>query len=492
MSSAFSAPSDALNPSGGGRADPSPALGARVSALLYWSCALLLTIPVLAPRYFPTEDGLAHLYWVEIYRRLADPAGAAAQIFSRNISWAAPHQLLYFGLQYGLGSLIDPHVAQQLIVAFTILTWAGAIWFLSRSVAREITAGAFAALLLIHSSWLYNGFFAFIGALPLVLIELGLLARLADGREGADRPTTYLALALLGVLTHFAHFFVGALYLLLGGWWLAFHWRRPPFRRAWLGASLAPLGGLIILYFAQGTLGTGGPKWEPLTRAAARFFGLAFFRGYAAPTPAYFVALAAFAALIVWLCWSSIRMQRWSEMPPSRRAVVALAAVLGAIYFVSPQAMGEAYPLNGRLQYATLAWLLPCLPFPAASRSRTLGLVAVVLLLGWQVLDYGGRALRASRHYERIVRQGEVIDRGAVITSSVVYDSARFEGSFVRVLASVPEDIAERRHGLLVNNYFTATPFYWVRQRHSADARYVLDLRTTADRGVDLLVRPPR
>jgi hypothetical protein len=64
-----------------------------------------------------------------------------------------------------------------------------------------------------------------------------------------------------------------------------------------------------------------------------------------------------------------------------------------------------------------------------------------------------------------MLRESEVIPAGATMMSAIVYENARFERSFVRVLASVPEDIAFRRRAILLNSYFPAYPYYWVRPR---------------------------
>ena len=190
----------------------------------YWAWGIVLLLPVWLPQYLPTEDGLAHLYWIEVYRSLGSPDSIYTPFFVRNLIWDAPYHILHFGLQYGLASILEPHLAQRIVISLAILSWVAAIHFLARAVSRDVTLGAFATLLLIHSSWLYNGFFAFMGAMPLVLVALGLLTRLTTStRSNAVGP--YLAIGLLGIVAHYAHFFVGALFLMLGAAWLLFPWR---------------------------------------------------------------------------------------------------------------------------------------------------------------------------------------------------------------------------------------------------------------------------
>lgn len=450
---------------GGGKSTPSASETLPVPARLYWVWSVLLLLPVWLPAYLPTEDGLAHLYWVEVYRDLGNPGSPLAQLYLRHVMWDAPHQLLHFGLQYALAAVFEPHFAQKLVVSSVILSWSGAIWFLSRTMTGGVSLGALTALLLIHSSWLYNGFFAFMGAIPIVLVAFGVLAKLTDGSARGDRPGPYILVALLGLLAHYAHFFVGALFLMLGLLWLVFPWRPARLRKTYLALALLPTGMLAAWYLARGTLGVGGVRWEPFIRVLARFFGFAFFRGFATPTPSFFVALAAFGGVVAFLCWRGVRGQPLRTLPQNYQFVLLLASLLTVAYFFAPAAIGEAWPFHARLHYAALAWLLPTLRSRVFRGERLAILTVVSLLLGWQVTTFSARGMRFSNQYEAVLRQAEAIPAGSTLVSSLEYESARYEGSFVRVLAALPEDVAERRKAVLLNSFFPAHPYYWVLPR---------------------------
>lgn len=465
-----------------------------VSPYLYWGFGGLLLLPLWIPAHFATEDGYPHLYWVEVYRALGNPDHALNALFVRNVSWDAPHHLVYFGMQYALGSVLGPHLAQKVIVSLIIVSWVGAIHLLARSISGRLTLGAFAALLLVHSSWLYNGFFAFMGAMPLALVVLAMLARLGVTGEG-DRGGPvhgYLGLGLLGLGAHYAHFFVGALILGIVALYLVFPWGRLPGRRAYLVSAMLPTAALAGWYLTRGGLGTGGLKWESVLRVLARFFGFGFFRGLAAPTPSFWLALAAFAGAVAYLCWTGVRAEPLASSSPIRKFVLLLALLLSVAYFFAPAAVGEAWPFHARLQYAALACLLPILRPRVSRRARAVLLIVVSLLLGWQVLTFTGRQLRFSREYVEVLRQAAAIPRGAMLASSLQYGNARYDGSFVRVLAGVPEDIAYRRHAALVSSFFPARPYYWIRPKPGAAPAPELriGLEQSRDRGLTLLVEP--
>jgi hypothetical protein len=253
---------------------------------------------------------------------------------------------------------------------------------------------------------------------------------------------------------------------------------------------MLPTGALAAWYLGCGTLGAGGMRWEPLIRVVARFFGLAFFRGLAAPTLPFWTALAAFGSVVAFLLWKGVRADPFRKIPSTRRFVFLLAAFLAIASFFAPAAVGEVWPFHARLHFAALAWLLPSLPSPVSPRARTVVLAAVSLLLGWQVATFSGREMRFSHDYAEVLRQAEVIPAGAIVVSSLRYGNARYEGSFVRVLASVPEDIALRRRAVLLSSFFPALPFYWVRPRPGVTPRpeFRIDLERGPRRGLTLLI----
>jgi hypothetical protein len=403
------------------------------------------------------------MYWVEVYRALGDPSHAYHRYFERNVHVFTPFHLAEFGIQYSLAATLSPVLAQKVHASLIVLLWAGALHFLAISLRGHLTLGALTALLLIHSAWLYGGFFGFMGAIPLVLLTLGILARLARGSSRRSPPTLYFGIAVLGVVAYFAHLFVAALFVLLCGlWWLTVT-PTHSYRRTPLLFAAAPAALLIVWYLAAGTVGGGGARWEPLPRAAARFAGLAFFRGLAAPQLSFWVALGTLAAVLIALCWTALRARREGLLQPLDRFIVTLGVVATVLFFLAPETVGEAGNFNGRIQLAMWAWLLPALPYALTPKFRLLLTSAAVCLLCWQVVTFSLRARRLAVHYETALEAIEPIPPGATLEAGFPYESARYEGSFLRVLAHLPEDIARRREAALPVSFFPALDFYWVR-----------------------------
>src|SRR4029079_15098320 len=117
-------------------------------------------------------------------------------LYARGAQWNTPN-LSYFGLQYALGAVVAPYLAQPLIVSALIVLWVASTYALSVALTGRISIGAYVSLLLVHSSWLYGGYFSFLFGGPPLLLSLALVVRIVDPSTLARRRD-YLALAVLG------------------------------------------------------------------------------------------------------------------------------------------------------------------------------------------------------------------------------------------------------------------------------------------------------
>jgi hypothetical protein len=114
-------------------------------------------------------------------------------------------------------------------------------------------------------------------------------------------------------------------------------------------------------------------------------------------------------------------------------------------------------------------------------------------LLTWQVVSFSARGVRLSESYATLIQQADALPRGALVASSLLYGNARYEGSFIRVLASVPEDISLRRGAILLNSSFPDL-LYWVRPRTGVvtEPEFRIDLQRDQQRRLMLLIEKAR
>jgi hypothetical protein len=455
----------------------------EVAPWLFWACGLALVLPVWMGAQFPSEDGLAHLAWTEVYRALGAADSAWRSFYERGARWNTPN-LSYFGLQYALGAVVAPYVAQRLIVSALILLWVASAYALSVALTGRISIGAFVSLLLVHNSWLYGGYFSFLFGVPPLLLSLALVIRIADPSTLIDRRH-YVALAVLGVFAYYSHVVTAATCLMLLVIAVAFL-RRSPRRAVGVAIAAAPVALLLASYLIADSLGAGGMRWEPVTKTVARFVGLAFFRGFAAPSALFWLALATFAAIVFVLCLDAVRAH-WRRRPDpdldrlsvATPLIATLVACLAVLYVVSPDGVGDGYNLKGRFQLVMWAWLLPALAYRGRLPSPAVLVAATAALLGWQVASFGARTHRFNASYDMALARAPSIPPGSTLERTLDYDHASFDKSFIKVLAHAPEDFAYRRGCVLLAGYHPSTAFYWVRTLAQASARpaYRLQIR---------------
>jgi hypothetical protein len=440
----------------------------RLSPWLFWAFGLGLLLPVWAGRHFPSEDGMAHLYWVDVFRQLGHAGSAWEPFYQRNAQWNTPN-LAYFVVHYALAGIFEAHLALQIFLTLLILGWVASVQYLSTRISGYLGLGAMASLLLIHSSWLYGGFFSLLVGVPLLLVSLGLLAGIFSDQTSPSAPSRFIVLAVLGVVNYYSHFVSACLFLLLASAFIVFFARRSPRKTLFLALAVIPTGLLCLSYFLGGSSGLGGPRWEPVSESVAKFVGQAYFRGFGAPASWFWIALGLFEAVLLVLCFSVLSGARAFGLSPQRKVLLALAVFLVALYFLAPDRVGQGGNLKARMQFATWAWLLPALPFLLSARAQRITLAAICLVLTWQIADFTGRAHRFNVAYDAVLARAASLPEGATLRSSLKYADAGYERSFIRVLAHFTEDIGYHRRAVVVAGYHPARAFYWIGSRPGAD-----------------------
>jgi hypothetical protein len=440
----------------------------RLNPWLYWAFGLSLILPVWAGQHFPSEDGMAHLYWVDVFRQLGHGGSAWEPFYERNAQWNTPN-LAYFAIHYALAGIFEAHLALQIFLTLLILSWIASGHYLSTRVSGHLGLGAMASLLLIHSSWLYGGFFSLLVGVPILLVSLGLLASIFGEQKSSVGVSPFIVLASLGVVSYYSHFVSACLFLLLVFAFIVFFARRDPRTTASVTLALVPTGLLCLSYLLGKSSGLCGPRWEPVSESVAKFVGQAYFRGLGAPTPWFWLALGVFVVILLVLCTSVLNGARSAGVPLQRQVIIALALLLVALYFLAPDRVGQGGNLKARMQFAMWAWLLPALPFSLSAKAQRIMLAAVCLVLTWQVADFTARARRFNVAYDGVLAAAEQLPQGTTLRSVLKYDDAGYERSFVRVLAHFTEDIGYHRRSVVVAGYHPARAFYWVRPRPMGD-----------------------
>ncbi len=398
-------------PHGGHRGDLNAGLVAFAIA------ALPALAAVWALPGFVTQDGPAHLYNAQILLESTGDDSPFARVYEVRAR-PLPNWLGHLTLA-GLLAVATPWVADRLMLAITLVGFAGSIAWLRWRVAGPrglVWAAPMAVLLGLNVTWLL-GFSGFLLGACLFPITLGVWWS-GRRRLGAGRVAAIAALLVVGYFGHLVS--LGLTAIGLGVLALA---TPGPGRRRRIGLTLvamAPIGPLAILY--RGLTREGGsfrPVWEQLDDPLS---ASSWFRqlGWVDPITLGSKSLvplveaprtiaAGLIAPVVWLglamaamlaaTWIGPRGPARAAARSERRGFGLLATLLIVGGLVAPDGFGTdhgAY-LPQRLVLLGLVAIVPILDPDPRRPLGALGVAALVVALTAQsayVWDYGLRSDR--------------------------------------------------------------------------------------------------
>jgi hypothetical protein len=204
----------------------------------------------------------------------------------------------------------------------------------------------------------------------------------------------------------------------------------------------------------------------------ARFAGLSFWRGIAAPDPAFWASLAIVIALFAWLMFNGLRGWREGKLDEGRHRVLLVGMALVVVYFVVPEGFGEGWYLKGRVQLVLWAVVLPALPWRSSPGAARLAGGAIAIALAWQLANTAWRIRAHDRAWARVLDAAEALPEGTPVTVDRTPPESEptFDRSFLRVLAHAADDVALHRRSVVLpsSDFHPTTAFYWVQLRSDA------------------------
>lgn len=316
----------------------------RTDRVAFGAATAAAALPLALAPLAPGGDTPWHAAVVAVLAA-GDDAGdrflGAVEIDDRLGAYAAVYRLL---------ALLARVVGAPLAVQILLVAYVVAFLWSARRLVRAFGGDGMLALLAVpaaYSTTLEFGFLVYLPTLPLTLWAWALVREVMRGAPGAR----WVALALAWVAICLCHPFAAAVAALGGALLVGCHLERSAvvLRRAAVLCALAAVGALPALVSLGAAAGEGEPRipglaqqplWsrlgtqvfvapaESITHAPARLFG--FVGGGAWP-----VLLAA-VALAIALTWQRVAPIAQDEPAARRRAPLYLAALLGALYLVTP------------------------------------------------------------------------------------------------------------------------------------------------------------
>jgi hypothetical protein len=422
---------------------------------VYGGLVALYLVPFWAvPGYLPSTDGPSHVYNSWVLGRLLSPAREPLlrEYFAVNRQ-PVPNCLTHLAL-IALLRALPPAAAEKTLLSAYVLLAAWALWYLAGAVERERAWLALLGLPFVWNALLGLGFYNFCFSVPLCLLALGLWWRHRD-RPG---PGFAVLLCAMLVLCYFAHILSAVLALAgIAVLWLA-SWRRERWRGHLLHlAILAPAAALPVWFTL---VRHGEPRvassesWETLLAALTHLNVLWQFMPEGAKTGS--LVAKAFAA---WVAFTLAReavaraaarapggdadgdgahgagvantsrssgfggwRRRWRRLRPWLReedGFLALALLLVAVYFFSPEGVAGGSILKPRLEMMPFLVVLPWLSGRLGRWGRVAA-VAALAALAVRPVSFAVPCYRAGgRDVEAFVRGLDAVPPDSVVVPLV-------------------------------------------------------------------------
>jgi len=342
--------------------------------------ALLLAVqplPIWAFRYFPSQDGPAHIENAVILREYHRPDREAFRTFYVLNTRPEPNWFGHLALA-GLMFFVPPLIAEKLLLTGYALLLPLAARYAVRAVQPSAGFLAVLAFPFVWNSLLHRGFYNFCWSLPLFLFVVGWAAK---NRAGFG-PRQALVLALLALLTYFCHLvsvvMAGVALAVMGLWRVALEARRLrkqggatwkalwPALRAhalWPGLAFLPPALLTLLF-----LGRQGAAPLPRHSVADLATGLGTLIVLPSFRPAEALAAVALFWLFVGLAGALLTVKLARQRLDAGDGWLLAAVAFIGLYFAAPEGASGGTFLNYRIMFYPFFTLLLWFagqPFPA-------------------------------------------------------------------------------------------------------------------------------
>ncbi|RKU06136.1 hypothetical protein C6503_26305 [Candidatus Poribacteria bacterium] len=326
------------------------------ASLLMGVLIVAYLLPIWLFTYFPTQDGVSHVYNSQILTEYNNPEYQFRDYYE--INWYPfPNWLSHFFLAV-LMFVFPALIAEKIFLSLYVILFPLAIYYFLNAVQR----GRY-ALVILSFTFVYNylflmGFYNFAISVPLFFLALGYWWKHKDEM----RRHRIILLNLLIVITYFAHLISYAFILFSIALLALFHFRRDFKRILVTGCYLLPAAMLLLVYLPTSDLLAGEPPEFGFGRVKelfANLIGMHILISYTEPPSWMSVAVSAFLIFLVGTTFWQNRKGTTAEHP-GQKAFLCLTGVLLGLYFILPNSIGPGGWVNDRLailaSLAIFAW----------------------------------------------------------------------------------------------------------------------------------------
>ena len=326
------------------------------SSVLIGVLIVAYLLPIWLFPYFPTQDGVSHVYNSQILTEYVNPTYQFRDYY--DINWFPfPNWLSHASLALLL-FIFPPLIAEKVFLSLYVILFPFAIRYFLNAVQSGRDALVILSFTFIYNYLLLMGFYNFAVSVPLFFLALGYWWR----HREALTTTRIVLLNLLIIVIYFAHLISYAFVLFSIALLTVIHFRHNLKRILITGCAVLPAALLLIVYLPTSDLLAGGPPefelgrvGELLENAIGMYVLVAYNENQA------WISYAVFACLLflsIWTFWQNRKPS--TESVAGQGAFLILFGVLFLLYLILPGSIGPGGWVNDRLLILAALLIFAC------------------------------------------------------------------------------------------------------------------------------------
>ena len=356
-----------------------------ISSLLIGVLIVAYLLPIWLFDYFPTQDGVSHVYNSQIITEYNNPTFQFQEYY--DINWFPfPNWLSHFCLA-ALMFIFKPLTAEKVFLSLYVILFPLAIRYFLNAVQSGRDSLVVLSFTFIYNYLLLMGFYNFAVSVPLFFLALGFWWK----HKEALCKTRIVLLNLLIIATYFAHLISYAFILFSIALLAVIHFRRNLKQILITGCAVLPAALLLLIYLPTSDLLAGEPPEIELGEVGEllnNIIGMQVLVAY--NTHQEWIAYTVFAILLFLGIWTFGQSRKTSTEPRTGQgAFLILFFVFFVLYLILPNSIGPGGWVNDRLAILTMLLIFACFRLSDNQRWKQIFTGMVTLLALVNVLYIG-------------------------------------------------------------------------------------------------------
>ncbi len=322
------------------------------SLLLIVVLIVIYLLPIWLFPYFPTQDGVSHVYNSQILTEYNNPAYQFRTYYE--INWYPfPNWLSHFSLAM-LMFVFPPLIAEKVFLSLYVILFPLAIRYFLTAVHPGRHSLVILSFTFIYNYLFLMGFYNFAVSVPLFFLALGYWYR----HKGQMSIKRAVLLNFLLVLTYFAHLISYAFVLFSIAFLALLHFRSNLKQIVWTAVYVLPAALLLLVYLPTSDLLAGEPPEIGFERVGELLKEILSLEVLIAFNENQRWVSYAVTAILIYLTVRTLWQNRNAPNDEStgQRTFLFLFSVLFGLYLILPDSIGPGGWVNDRLAIlATLA-----------------------------------------------------------------------------------------------------------------------------------------